>query len=163
MKIILYLILFLLAIIHSGCICDCYELDNSILFQFSLDSTQNGFKKAEIDTIIIYRLTKNTLEKVDSALINPDCEVCPIYGFTLKEGKPFPSNYKFWEYDYLIKTQGNAEFYITQMNMEIKKKGSFSCRCSVNTSKKFKINNRSYHSVWIKGVYHPKFVVLTKF
>ncbi len=122
----------LLASIYS-CSCKClHEELNSIYFAFKSGTTADSFKADEVDTIIVYRLVKNTTTKIDSVIIYDK-------RFSLNESQIYFKNASFWSNDYLIKTQGGKDFMLTEIQIEsAEEKGR--CKCFVNTSKKLKVN-----------------------
>jgi hypothetical protein len=65
MKNIYFVSILFLVIFNTSCICDCFdEGKKAFYFEFSLDSLNNGFKKSEIDTIIVYQIEKRVVPQM---------------------------------------------------------------------------------------------------
>ncbi len=129
-----FIICLLVISTYFGCKCDCPSGDlNSIFFAFRIGSSATSFTEAEVDTIVLYKLTKSTEKKVDS--VN-------IYSkkFTLSETGLYFNGGSYWENDYLVKTQGNKEFKITDIQIESAQDKS-RCKCFVNINKKLNVDN----------------------
>ena len=129
--------LFLLSALVYSCACKCDKGDiNSIYFAFKLGSTADSFTESDIDTFTVYKLTKNTTDKIDSVQIY-------LKRFSLSETGVYFNGTSFWSNDYLIKTKVNKDFMITDLQIESKEDNS-RCKCVVNTIKKLKVNNTPY-------------------
>ncbi len=132
----IYTLLFISLFLYSSCGCDCNNTElNSIYFAFKTGTAANSFPSEEIDTVTIFKLTKNTTIKIDSI---------KIYNkqFSFSEtGSNFGGS--FWMNDYLIKTQGTKEFLISEILIEAAESKD-RCKCFENTVKKLKVNNDNY-------------------
>jgi hypothetical protein len=154
---------------YSTCDCDD-ECDRSIPISFSTDSSSNGFRVSEIDTIKLYKLAKGQSVATDSIEMFLD----PVYerfysntygsqfcganfGFSFDEMDPFlGSNYQ--NFDYLIKIPHLKTYRISDIIVEGKMSGG-NCSCYSNKKKFIKVDGVLFD---LSGKAYPDPVRLTK-
>ena len=131
-----FLYTMLILCIYS-CTCKCSHLElNTVYFKFKIGAGPGSFTDQEVDTIIVYRLVKNTNTKVDSVIIYDK-------SFSLNESESYFKSTSFWDNDYRIKTQTSKDFLISEIQIESAEEKN-RCKCFVNTSKKFKVNGMAF-------------------
>ncbi len=138
-RILLYLIapFISLTLMSSGCDCDENNVDNHISFTFESDSTNNSkFSPNEIDTITIYKLRKNTTDKLDTLLYSP----LSNYNY-LSFSNLFKDTIKYTLSDYIISIKDSLYFHIKDFRIEseIKESG-----CEDNTKKTVVVNDELF-------------------
>ncbi len=136
MKKIKFLIILFITFFNWGCVCEkCFPPENSISFDFKIGTASDCFTLEEVDTIIVYKLTKNTNTIIDSGFIADKPFILNEFGFNFggKEDQ-------YWLSDYLVKTQSAKKIKITDLVIEVMDEGRGSCKCIVNKTKKLKVD-----------------------
>ena len=161
--------------------CDCLKTsENGFAFLPETNLQKQGFSRNEIDTIVVNKYTKGTVQLLSSTtyLLNPLRS--QITGNSLStyfrylrqpEGWPFDAIYinadnpknngeAFYNYDYLIRVGSVKDFRITSIEIEGHQEDTECCNCYKNDRKTIIINNKPYD---FSGLYSSESTIyLTK-
>lgn len=159
MKIYSILIIILLAACNGPEICDCKPkwVEDGIYFEFDTTSS-NGFSLSEIDTIQLFKLSKNydILDSIQAEIINSkngfsgNSRIFKNLGvFFDSENSFFSAN--FSNFNFEIKTQSEYSFLIDNIKLSGELRGDDDdCRCYKNTKKSISLNDSALSKIQLR-------------
>ena len=158
MKTYSILIIILLAACNGPGICDCTPkwVEDGISFEFDTTSS-NGFSLSEIDTIQLFKLSKNyeNLDSIQAVIINSrsgfsgNSSIFNDLGvFFHSENSFFSANYSNFNFE--IKTQSEYSFLIDNIELSGELRGDDDCRCYKNTKKSISLNDSALSKIQLR-------------